>query len=245
MRTFTPERRRTSRIQIYSQAQKALFDFVQELQLPKDILAQCSKIMGEAWEHIPTIKDIPETALAIIYLVVRKNNILIPVKEFSKLSQVSLKSNAKKRMHAFLRIASQLADKFDLKTGRTSQREYTSYLIKLLNKSKLISDRLDNVKIWIDFYIDGLKFYALQLDNHLTPNIIKGRNPYNIASAVLCGADYLIGLYNQQKRGFITQIIIIRASELKQYAVRENYRAIVKPILQSREFESTLEIWRL
>ena len=244
MRTINPEGRRTSRIQIHSRAQKALFDYVQELQLPKDILAQCSKIMGEAWEYILTIKDIPETALAIIFLVVRKNKILIPVTEFSKLSQVSLKSKAKKRVHHFLRIASQLADKFDLKSERVSQREYISHLITYLQESKELSDRLDNVKIWIDFYIDVLTHYARQFDKFLTPDIIKGRNPYNIAGAVLCGADYLIGLDNNQKRGFVTQIIIIRASKLKQFAVRENYREIVKPILQSREFESTLEKWR-
>lgn len=242
MRILNPERRRTSRMYLHSQAQKALFDYVQELQLPKDILRKCANYMGEAWEFIPTINNVPQTALALIYLVIRTKKIQIPLKEFTKLLQ---KSDASKKRRDLLRTVSRLAIYFGIKIGPASPEEYTTYLIKQLQESKAISGRLHNAKIWIRFYFEWLTFYALQLNKFLTPDIRRGRNPLNLAAAVLCGADYLIGLDNCKRRGFITQIAIIQAAELKDPSVRENYLGIVKPILQSQEFESTFQKWRL
>lgn len=242
MRAINPERRRTSRMYFHSQAQKVLFDYILELQLPNGILSKCANFMGEAWELIPTINDVPQTALALIYLVMRKTKTQIPVKELTKLLQ---KSDASKKRRDLLRTVSRLAIYFGIKTGPTSPEEYTTYLIKQLQESKLISDRLHNAKVWIDFYIEWLAFNALQLNKFLTPGIKRGRNPLNLAAAVLCGADYLIGLDNDKKRGFITQRLIIQAAELKDPSVRELYLTVVKPILQSQEFESTFQKWKL
>lgn len=241
MRAINSERKRTSRMYIHSQAQKALFDYTQELQLSQGLLNKCATFMGEVWKLIPSINDVPQTALAIIYIVSRLTKTQIPVNELTKLLQ---KVDATKKRRDLLGTVSQLAILLGLNTTPTSPEEYTTYLIKRLQESKLISDRLHNAKIWVKFYIEWLTFYVLQLNKYLTSTIIGSRNPLNLAAAVLCGADYLIGLDNDKNRGFITQRTIIQAVELKDPSVREVYLDIVKPILQSQEFQSTFQKWR-
>lgn len=240
MRTINSERSRTSRIYIHSHAQKALFDYAQELQLPDGVFGQCKKFMRELWKFIPNTREVPQTALAIIYLLTRKTPAQIPLKEFKRLLQ---QNDASKKSSDLLKTVGQLGVFLGIKTKLVTPEEYLAYLIRKLQKSDTIPTRFHNAKFWINFYVEWLTFYAFQFVKYITPVIRTGKNPLNLAAAILCGADYLIGLDNDKNRGFITQRGISEATELKEYSVSELYRKIVKPILQSQDFESAFQKW--
>ncbi len=235
MRTPNLEMRQITRFYLFSQAHDTLFQMAQELSLPEGLKFQCSLVLQRIWQSITSPEKVAQTVLAVIYCVSRQTRYQIPMRELKRVLQ---KRQPSRKTRHILTTAGQLGILLGIKTTAASAEEYTNYLLKKLKESKQLYSRLHPAKIRVDDYIEWLLSYTSQILEFLTPNRKKGKNPLILAGAVIAGADVLIGLYRNKKRGFITQGTIAKATDLSEQTLREVYVEVIKPILKSDKFQA-------
>lgn len=221
---------------IYSQSQgkerlyralKLLSGVSGVLELPNSIKDDAARIFRNSYEKLPEIR-IVDLVAASLYLATRLNGYNLRVKDLLSSFQ---SENADVLGKHVLFAATQIRIIGGYRIRSTTSEEYLERIIQAL-----INDQEFQLKLY-KLHISNLEFGILirktsqELLKLLSRDIRGGRDPYVLACATVAGADLLIAKKFGKNRGFATQRLIARVSNVAEYTLREHFLQIVKLIL--------------
>lgn len=197
------------------------------LELPESIKEEAAKIIRTNYSKVPHLKT-GDLVAASIYLITRMNRYNLRLRDLMHaFLKEDLDVQGKNILYAVTKI--RMVAGYHIRS--TSSEEYLEKVIQaLINDEEFIS-KLEKNHISNFEYGILLRKTSREIFEKLSKSLRGGRDPYILATATVAGADLVIASKFGNRRGFATQRLIARVSDVAEYTMREHFIKIIKKVL--------------
>ena len=171
-----------------------------------------------------------ELAAGSIYLAIRITGTTVPLSAINLACEgAGMRVKSKRLIYAAGVIRSKVG-------GNIRAPRAENYVEKVLQKTlqdNAVRKQIAKIGINYESLLRDLRKTALDITSQLGAG--HSRNPFILACASIVGADSHLALHgkygSKRRRGILTQRLVAKLNEIKEYTLREHYLEVVKPIV--------------